>query len=380
MRDADDIGSAHNAAHSGGSRSAGCIRAVREALCTGSARDVRQVKAGCAKSRARGVFLRLLAFELRRYPTPVRMSLACAALVAMVLLARGNLLQQAAVASAQAAGDTDAGSVSLTAFDMLYLAFNSQLITGVMLPAVCGMLCADLVARDRMDGMRAMIACEVRSAAVYVAAKLAVAAVVSVLFVLTFSLACTIASGLLLGLPVSLAPPTWLASAGPADSMWGQYGLIPSTWNYPVLMAGLVACVCVLEAVLAWVAMALCATMRTPGVALLVPAACYVFASQVESLLTSLGILLGIDSLTTTVGWVTDRLCLVNYRLGAALFQTSAGGAYRGAMAVGADVSTHEYPINSWASLAAITAVLACVSVGWLLVRERRVAVRGHRG
>ena len=249
-----------------------------------------------------------------------------------------------------------------------------------MLPAACGMLCADLIARDRMDGMLALIACEVRSKGVYVAAKPAAAASISALLVLAFSLACTAVSGLLLGLPLSFAPPAWLASTGPADSVWGQYGLIPSTWNYAALMVGLVACVCVLETVLAWAAMALCATVRTPGAAPLIPAAFYVFASQVESLLTSLGILLGVDSLTTTVGWVTDRLCLVNYRLGASFFQASAGGAYQGAAAVAADVAAHEYPINSWASLMAIVVALACVSVGWLLVRERCAGVWGCCG
>ncbi len=350
---------------------------MREAPCTGSARDAAQVEAGCVEFRARGAFVRLLVFELRRFPTPARMSLALVALVAMVLLAHSNLLQQAATASVQSAGGADAGNVSLTVFDMLYLAFNSQLIAGVMLPAVCGMLCADLMARDRMDGMRALIACEVRSKAAYVAAKLSAAAAISSLFVLAFSFACTVVSGLLLGLPVSLAPPAWLASTGPADSVWGQYGLIPSTWNYAALMVGLVACVCVLETVLAWAAMALCAAVRTPGAAPLIPAAFYVFASQVESLLTSLGILVGVDSLTTTVGWVTDRLCLVNYRLGASLFQTSAGGAYQGVATVAADVAAHEYPINSWASLVAIIVALACVSVGWLLVRERRACRRG---
>ncbi len=380
MRDADDIGSACAAADAGGACSAGRILPVREAPRTGSARDAEQAEARRFGPCASGAFVRLLAFELRRFPTPARMSLALVALVAMVLLARGNLLQQAAMASAQAAGGAEAGNVSPTAFDMLYLAFNSQLIAGVMLPAACGMLCADLIARDRMDGMLALIACEVRSKGVYVAAKLAAAASISALLVLAFSLACTAVSGLLLGLPLSFAPPAWLASTGPADSVWGQYGLIPSTWNYAALMVGLVACVCVLETVLAWAAMALCATVRTPGAAPLIPAAFYVFASQVESLLTSLGILLGVDSLTTTVGWVTDRLCLVNYRLGASFFQASAGGAYQGAAAVAADVAAHEYPINSWASLMAIVVALACVSVGWLLVRERCAGVWGCCG
>ena len=95
---------------------------------------------------ASSAFRRLVSFELRRFVTPFRMVLTMVSLVAMVVLARGNLLQQMAIAAPQLADD--GMSVSPTAFDMAYLALNNQLITGIILPIVCGILCSDLVARD----------------------------------------------------------------------------------------------------------------------------------------------------------------------------------------------------------------------------------------
>jgi hypothetical protein len=105
----------------------------------------------------------------------------------------------------------------------------------------------------------------------------------------------------------------------------------------------------------------------------LVVALFYVIASQFESLVTSLGMLLGITSWIKTIGWIVDRLCLVNYRLGASFFQEFAGGAYQGYIAVASDVAAGTYPINNWASLLSMLAVLSAISMVLLLVHERRL-------
>lgn len=112
-------------------------------------------------------------------------------------------------------------------FDMAYLALNNQLITGIILPIVCGILCSDLVARDYSGGMRTLIACETRGASTYVAAKLVTAAVVCQGVVLLFIAACILVSCLLLDLPIAIEPSAWLASSGPQDSIWAQYGQFP---------------------------------------------------------------------------------------------------------------------------------------------------------
>lgn len=323
-----------------------------------------------ARCRARA-FGRLLAFELSRYPSPFRLLLASVSLVSMLLLARDNFFQQMAIASMSMAEGSSDSYIGLTAFDMLYLAFNNQLIAGVVLPLTCGMLCADLIARDRINDMRMLIACENRSAIAYITAKLAVSAVVCFLLVLLFSVACVAISRFLMGLPFAAEAPAWLSSTGPADSIWGSYGPVPIGWNYTVLIISLVVCFSILESVLGWSAMALCSVLRNPGAAPILIAACSVIVAQIESLIPSLGLLLDIKPFTTTIGWITDRLCLVNYRFGASFFQGSAGGAYQGFVAVSSEVAAHEYPINSWASLVLMGGALACLSVTWLLVLER---------
>ncbi|MDO4437585.1 MAG: hypothetical protein Q4B77_06530 [Coriobacteriaceae bacterium] len=315
-------------------------------------------------------FWRLLGFELRRFATPFRITLTIVSLIAMVVLARDNLLREMAIASSQLAASGT--SVSPTALDMVYLAFNNQLISGLILPAVCGMLCADLVVRDRVDGMRTVIHCEMRSGLAYVVAKLAVVAIVCQVIVFLLIVACTLISCLFLGLPLSAEPSAWLASNGPQDSIWAQYGPIPHGWNYALLIVALGVGFGVLETVLSWTAMAVCSLLKSPSAAPLAVASFYVVAAQVESLVTSLGLLLGIKPLTTTIGWIIDRLCLVNYRLGATLFQESAGGAYQGPVAVTSDIATSVYPINSWASLLLIVAILSVASIALLLFQERR--------
>lgn len=320
---------------------------------------------------ASSAFRRLVSFELRRFVTPFRMVLTMVSLVAMVVLARGNLLQQMAIAAPQLADD--GMSVSPTAFDMAYLALNNQLITGIILPIVCGILCSDLVARDYSGGMRTLIACETRGASTYVAAKLVTAAVVCQGVVLLFIAACILVSCLLLDLAIAIEPSAWLASSGPQDSIWAQYGLIPMGWNYAALIVALVLGFGALETVLSWTAMAVCSFLKSPSAAPLVVALFYVIASQFESLVTSLGMLLGITSWIKTIGWIVDRLCLVNYRLGASFFQEFAGGAYQGYIAVASDVAAGTYPINNWASLLSMLAVLSAISMVLLLVHERRL-------
>ena len=135
---------------------------------------------------------------------------------------------------------------------------------------------------------------------------------------------------LLLDLPIAIEPSAWLASSGPQDSIWAQYGPIPMGWNYAALIVALVLGFGALETVLSWTAMAVCSFLKSPSAAPLVVALFYVIASQFESLVTSLGMLLGITSWIKTIGWIVDRLCLVNYRLGASFFQEFAGGAYQG--------------------------------------------------
>lgn len=214
---------------------------------------------------ASSAFRRLVSFELRRFVTPFRMVLAMVSLVAMVVLARGNLLQQMAIAAPQLADD--GMSVSPTAFDMAYLALNNQLITGIILPIVCGILCSDLVARDYSGGMRTLIACETRGASTYVAAKLVTAAVVCQGVVLLFIAACILVSCLLLDLPIAIEPSAWLASSGPQDSIWAQYGPIPMGWNYAALIVALVLGFGALETVLSWTAMAVCSFLKSPSAA-----------------------------------------------------------------------------------------------------------------
>lgn len=321
--------------------------------------------------RALRAFRRLFAFELRRFATPFRIMLGAASLISMVVLAKDNLFRQIAITSSQLTTGGDVPFLSPTAFDMAYLAFNDKLITGLLLPIVCGALTADCMVRDR-GGMRTTIVCEIRSSCVYVAAKLATVAVVCHVFVLLFVMACTIVSFAFLGLPISTEPSAWLSSAGPQDSVWGPYGPIPGAWNYIVLIVALGVGFGILETVLSWTAMSLCSFLESPSAASLVVASVYVVIAQVESLITSFGLILGIESMTTTTGWIVDRLCLANYRLGTSLFQKVAGGAYRGFIPVPADVAANTYPINSWMSLLSILLVLAISSTAWLLVREAR--------
>lgn len=322
---------------------------------------------------APSAFRRLISFELWRFATPFRMVLTAVSLIAMVVLARDNLLREMAVAAPQLA--SGGMTISPTAFDMAYLAFNNQLITGLILPIVCGILCSDLVVRDYSDGMRTLIACEMRGTSMYVAAKLVTVAVVCQAIVFLFIVACTLVSCLMLGLPISVEPSAWLASSGPEDSIWAQYGPIPIGWNYAALIVALGLGFGALETILSWTAMAVCSFLKSPSAASLAVALFYVLASQLESLATSLGLLLGITSWTKTVGWIVDRLCLANYRLGSSLFQEFAGGAYQGYIAVTPDVAAGTYPINSWASLLSILVFLSVISITLLLVHER-----GRRG
>ena len=80
----------------------------------------------------------------------------------------------------------------------------------------------------------------------------------------------------------------------------------------------------------------------------------------VGDLIRSIGVALGANTLTSSFGWASDRLCLGSYRLGAGFFQTSAGAE---AVSAGSGALTTGYRINSFFELALLITVLLVFSL-----------------
>lgn len=83
----------------------------------------------------------------------------------------------------------------------------------------------------------------------------------------------------------------------------------------------------------------------------------------------------------TSVGWISDRFTLANYRLDASFFQTIAGTKAAGSGISSAGPQSLAFPINSWASILIICATLFLVAAFfvWQLKRTEGVTISNTR-
>ena len=314
----------------------------------------------------------MVVFELERMLSSRRVGAALVILLAAVFVAS----KQGSLAGA-------------TALDGFYFALNDQTVAALLLPTACLVLCGSLFSGDAEDEMGLLLVSRLRWRSDYVAAKL-VATFAGCLFCVAalFALALlvgAVAGGLTLG---DGGVPEWLAGGSVESLPFSDYGPIPADWCYPVVLLGLAFLFGLLETALVCFAQAVYALFRCRsrwapvigsafalGVLLGVGDLALGVLLGVGDLIRSMGIALGANTLTSSFGWASDRLCLGSYRLGAGFFQTSAGAE---AVSAGSGALTAGYRINSFFELALLITALLVFSlvIHAVLLRRSRCPER----
>ena len=311
----------------------------------------------------------MVVFELERVLSSRRVGAALVILLAAVFVASERLSvlagQQGSLAGA-------------TALDGFYFALNDQTVAALLLPTACLVLCGSLFSGDAEDEMGLLLVSRLRWRSDYVAAKL-VATFAGCLFCVAalFALALlvgAVAGGLTLG---DGGVPEWLAGGSVESLPFSDYGPIPADWCYPVVLLGLAFLFGLLETALVCFAQAVYALFRCRSRWAPVIGSAFALGVLlgVGDLIRSIGVALGANTLTSSFGWASDRLCLGSYRLGAGFFQTSAGAE---AVSAGSGALTAGYRINSFFELALLITALLVFSlvIHAVLLRRSRCPER----
>lgn len=296
----------------------------------------------------------MAAFELERMFSLRRVVAVLAILLVTVFIASKRLSVLAAQQGALAGA---------TVLDGFYFALNDQTVAALLLPTACLVLCGSLFSGDAEDEMDLLLVSRLHWRSDYVAAKLVATfagCLSCVVALLALSLlASAVTGGLVLG---DGSVPEWLAGGSVESLPFSDYGPIPADWCYPAALLGLVALFGLLETALICFAQAVYALFhcRSRWAPVIGSAFALGVLLGVGDLVRSIGVALGADVLTSSFGWVSDRLCLGSYRLGAGFFQTLAGAEVAsgnsGALTAG-------YRINSFFELALLITALLLFSL-----------------
>lgn len=313
--------------------------------------------------------LHLARFELERIFSGPRLLIWIALVLFMSFSSGENALQIAL--------STGAPSTELSILDPFYLGLNSPDIAGLLLPATCLFLCADAFSKDTATGYMRLVMCKINRSSSYWLAKV-LTSIIAVFITLVFYYAGSLCYGAAIGMGLpTIHPASWLASPGIDFTTLGSFCPIPPSWNYPGLTILLIVTFTLVESAVTLPVQAVLGRSRSPHAPIVVSILLVVFANMLSYLCNSLGLMLNIPWMLTSVGWISDRFTLANYRLDASFFQTIAGTKAAGSGISSAGPQSLAFPINSWASILIICATLFLVAAFfvWQLKRTEGVTI-----
>lgn len=313
--------------------------------------------------------LHLAHFELGRIFSGPRLILWIALILFMSFSSGENTLQ-IALSSGASNGD-------LSILDPFYLGLNSPDIASTLLPATCLLLCADMFSKDTTTGYMRLVMSKVNKAESYWFGKI-LASASAIFITLSFFFAGSLFFGALIGMGLpSIYPAAWLASPGIDFTTLGPFCPIPSSWNYPLFTILLIPGFTLIESAVVFPFESILGRCRSPHAPIVISILLIVLANMLSYLCNNLGLMFNIPWMLSSVGWISDRFSLANYRLDASFFQTTAG-----IKAAGADISPTSpqslaFPINSWASILFICLALLLIAFhfAWKIKRTEGIVV-----
>ena len=325
-------------------------------------------------------FLRSARFELMRSISLGRLGLAAAIVMMIGILAYQDLgVLQAAHGGAL---------LESTAWDVFYLALNNERCCTLLFPLGVLALVGDAVERDQGGRLSASVVLHGGSVGAIAVGKIAAVLVCGVAFSLLTCLSLTLFDGLAFHTSLSLGgPPAWLSYAGDTDSYLRTdplvFALIPASWGYGAVLAGLVLAEGIVSTAIALFFMSVAPRSTLRYLPQLIALGTVLCLMALPGIWVKLNFLVRggpaeVPGGVSDVGMVLDRFCLASYALGAGLWQTSVGGqavlARELAINPGPypegylDSSARGYAVNSFGSLALIVAVMlvfAVLRIGW---------------
>lgn len=223
-----------------------------------------------------------------------------------------------------------------TAWDVYYAALNNKGASVIVMPAVCLYICGDIVAKDRAEGLDAVLLVRSQFHSMYYLAK-----------IITVFIACFgvvfVHCALLTAIDVVIshttlrasAVPGWLAYSGGVEwfAQTPAVGIaaIPSSWNYGILLAVLVLAEAVKLALISLFFIAVCRDTTLASMPFIVGVSTLLVLDSLPILNAQLRFLFegesAADSGVALTGFVADRLYLGSYALGASFGQSSVGSS-----------------------------------------------------
>lgn len=288
-----------------------------------------------------------------------------------------------------------------TAWDVYYAALNNKGVSAIVMPAVCLYICGDIVAKDRAEGLDAVLLVRSQFHPMYYLAKIitvfiACFAVVFAHCALLTAIDVVISNTTLHASVV----PGWLAYSGGVEwcAQTPAIGItaIPSNWDYGILLAALVLAETVKLALITLFFIAACRDTTLGSMPFVVGVSTLLVLDSLPILNAQLRFLFegesAADSGVSLTGFVVDRLYLGSYALGASFGQSSVGSsalleslllANEGLPldAAQLEMAAMGWRVNSYAEYVLLLCLMACfIAARMLRIRPHVATLKRSKG